>query len=123
MTPAIMILGWERFTMLRFAQGDDAHRLLSRAPHLITPDRMRFAPVRLLLELGLGKPLAQAEADAREFAGLRAQLEASGWKVLRSGDEGHDGLCQRLIADCATVGPGTPPEPILNRDRLFVVPA
>ena len=123
MTPAMLILGWERFTMLRFTEGEAAHRLLSLSPHLITPDRMRFAPVRLLRELGLGKPLAQAEKDSAEFAGLRSKLEGNGWRVLRHGDDGWDALSDRLGADCATVGPGTPPDPVIARDRVFIVPA
>ena len=121
MTPAMLILGWERFTMLRFTQTDDAARVLRDSRHLLTPDGMRFAPVRLMRELGLGKPFAQAEADAQAFAGLRAQLEASGWRILRHGDDGFDRAATAWAADCQSVSPGDAPVP--GKDMMFVVPA
>lgn len=127
MTPAMLILGWERFTMLRFTQPDDASRVLRQSQHFITPDRMRFAPVRLLRELSLGKPFPVAEKDSTAFAGLRGQLEASGWRVLRDGDDGFETVFDAWTKDClsfsADNGPrnwsGTEP----RKDRQFVVPA
>lgn len=121
MTPAMMILGWERFTMARFTQTSEAARLLTTSRHFLTPDGLRFAPVRLMAELGMGKPLAQAAADAQGFTGLRAQLETNGWRILRAEDPGFDKTATAWAADCKTVAPDALPE--ITKDMIFAVPA
>lgn len=127
MSPWVLIRGWEAFERLRATHPGDYCRVLRQSQHLLTPDGVRFAPVRLLRELGSGISFPAVQKDGVPFGRLEPELLSQGWVVQREDTPGFDDSFNAWKDYCLSFGPdngprnwsGTNP----RTDRTFTVPA
>ncbi len=121
------MLGWERFTALRHAEPKEFRRLLRQPQHFLSPDRRRFAPVRLLRELGSGLNFPVVRKDPVAFSVLRPQLVASGWTVVEDGHPEFETLYEAWRAYCQDFGQENVPRNWRGNDphsgRTFTIPS
>ena len=125
--PWIFALGWERFMALHSSHPEEFLRLLRQPQHFVTPDGRRFAPLRLVRELGSGATFPVDRKDSVVAQSLHAELSAQGWLILRDGDTGFDAAFAGWSAWCLSFGADNYPRNFQGDDpragRSFAVPA
>lgn len=105
----VLIQGWEAFQRLQSTHPEEFRRLLRQPQHFLTPDGTRFAPVRLLREMGTGLDFPIAQKDPVPFSRLEPELQAQGWIIEREGSPGFDRTFAAWEAYCLSFGPKNGP--------------
>ncbi|MFW2542039.1 hypothetical protein ACN2XU_05310 [Primorskyibacter sp. 2E107] len=112
---------------LRDTHIDEFLRLLRQPQHFLTMDNERYAPLRLLRELGEGKPFPVPENDPVPAKRLHAALAEQGWKTVLYGDIGFDTAFEAWSAYCVRFDANNTPRTWAGSDprsgRSFTVPA
>lgn len=126
-SPWVLIRGWESFQKLHDTHPEEFCRLIRQSQHFITPDGERFAPVRLLRELGQGRSFPVEEKDSMPFGRLEPDLQSQGWIVHREGVSGFNASFAAWERYCLSFGPENGPKNWKGgdprTDRTFTVPA
>ena len=124
--PWTIALGWERFMALRTTHLDDFKRLLRQPQHFISLDNTRFAPIRLVRELGQNADFPVREKDPVAFSRLRPELAAQGWLTVEYGQDGFDAAFKNWSDYCLRFGADNYPRKWSGNDpsigRSFTLP-
>ncbi|MEY8842170.1 hypothetical protein AB9K41_24325 [Cribrihabitans sp. XS_ASV171] len=100
--------------------------LLRQPQHFISIDGSRFAPVRLVRELGSGMTFPVKARDGVAFSRLRPELTAQGWITVEAGQPAFESVFQSWYDWCVKFGPDNTPRNWSGSDpktgRSFTVP-
>lgn len=125
--PWVLMRGWETFQTLESDDPGALRRLLRQSQHFLSPDGKRFAPVRLLRELGSGLAYPVDQKDPVSFSRLEPELSSQGWRTLRGGEPHFTEAFDAWAAYCLSFGADNGPRNWDGADpktgRTFTVPA
>lgn len=106
--PGVLLLGWERWLQRLESKPEIAMRELRQSKHLISPDLGRFAPVRLLFELGRGDDPASG-SNADNHADIAIAVGDQGWRLTSEADARFQKLFDAYSAYCCSLGTDNAP--------------